>query len=485
MDMTIDQQVALDEALVPHASRLRDGKSNFRLRSDITSKESTLQVVYDVLKLTSFYKAFLVTVDVPEIYMQEFWATATVHHHSIRFKMNNKKRIVNLEYFREMLHICPRIPNQQFEDLLFGEEILAFLRNLGHGGEIKKITNEDFVYQVKHKDAKKSNKMYYPWFRKVIVNFFMTKDPSIPRRNKNTQQFGAILPVELINEDIRNSAAYKEYYAITSGAKAPKTKASFRKMQSSSDTTMPPHVALTETEQMKLATKRSLTHTHISQASRSSTDEGTCLIPGVSNVPIYESDEEISWKSRDDDDQDDEDDDQDNSDNDGNDDASHGMNVEGHEGSKAEDDDNELYGDVNINLKGRDVQMIDVHTTQIINEQVKEKVKVQVFKILPKIKKSINEQLEAEVLTRASNSSKTSYVVVADLSKLELKKILIEKMERKKSIHRSDEQKNIYKAMVDAYECDKIILDTYGATVTLKRRRDDEDKDEEPSAGSD
>nr|GFB33293.1 hypothetical protein [Tanacetum cinerariifolium] len=44
MDMTIDQQVALDESLVPHASRLRIGKSNFRLRSDITSKESTLQL---------------------------------------------------------------------------------------------------------------------------------------------------------------------------------------------------------------------------------------------------------------------------------------------------------------------------------------------------------------------------------------------------------------------------------------------------------
>nr|GEU40986.1 integrase, catalytic region, zinc finger, CCHC-type, peptidase aspartic, catalytic [Tanacetum cinerariifolium] len=72
MDMIIDQQVALDEALVPHASRLRIQKSNFRLRSDITFKESTLQVVYDVLKLTLFYKAFLVTPDVPEIYMKEF-----------------------------------------------------------------------------------------------------------------------------------------------------------------------------------------------------------------------------------------------------------------------------------------------------------------------------------------------------------------------------------------------------------------------------
>nr|GFB16692.1 hypothetical protein [Tanacetum cinerariifolium] len=73
-----------------------------------------------------------------------------------------------------------------------------------------------------------------------------------------------------------------------------------------------------------------------------------------------------------------------------------------------------------------------------------------------------------------------------DLCEMELKKILIKKMEGNKSIQRSDEQRNFYKALVDAYESDKIILDTYGNTVTLKRRRDDdEDKDEEPSAGPD
>nr|GEU90453.1 hypothetical protein [Tanacetum cinerariifolium] len=544
------------------------------------SKESTLQVVYDVLRLTPFYKAFLVTTDVPEIYMQEFWATAIVHHHSICFKMNNKKRIINLEYFREMLHICPRIPNQTFDELSFEEEVLAFMRYLGHNGEIKKITDEDFVYQVEHKDAKKSNEMYYPKFTKVTINFFMTKDPSTPRRNKvnwhyirddqmftmiklvsrhhNTQQFGAMLPVELTNEDIRNSAAYKEYYAIASGAAPPKTKESVRKTHSSSDTTMPPPTA---------AGIRLLTSAKGKQHAKSSKAKG------VPNVQTYESDEEISWKSSDedddddvddqsdvaaaDDDQDDNDDDQD-LDNDSDDfvhpklsthdkeakdeesfdpivqtpsqveksdDESHGMNVRGDEGPDAEDDDEELYGDVNINLEGRDVQMTDVHITQvlkdthvaltlvnpdgqrqiepllltastlpplsiptisqIIKEQVKEQVKVHVSKILPKIEKTVNEQLEAEVLTQASNSSKTSYVVAADLSELELKRILIEKMESNKSIHRSDEQRNLYKALVDAYECDKIILDTYGDTVTLKICRDNEDKDEEPSAGSD
>nr|GFA85600.1 hypothetical protein [Tanacetum cinerariifolium] len=69
---------------------------------------------------------------------------------------------------------------------------------------------------------------------------------------------------------------------------------------------------------------------------------------------------------------------------------------------------------------------------------------------------------------------------------MELKKILIEKMEGDKSVQRSDEQRNLYKALVDAYKADKIILDSYGETVILKRRRDDDDdQDEGPSTGSD
>nr|GFA33430.1 hypothetical protein [Tanacetum cinerariifolium] len=43
MATIIEQQVALDEALVPNIKRLRIGRSNFRLPSDIQSKESTLQ----------------------------------------------------------------------------------------------------------------------------------------------------------------------------------------------------------------------------------------------------------------------------------------------------------------------------------------------------------------------------------------------------------------------------------------------------------
>nr|GFC81691.1 hypothetical protein [Tanacetum cinerariifolium] len=59
-------------------------------------------------------------------------------------------------------------------------------------------------------------------------------------------------------------------------------------------------------------------------------------------------------------------------------------------------------------------------------------------------------------------------------------------MEGNKSIQRSDEQRNLYKALVEAYKSDKIILDTYRETVTIKRRHDDDaDKDEEPFARPD
>ncbi|GJY11352.1 hypothetical protein Tco_0379537 [Tanacetum coccineum] len=130
------------------------------------------------------------------------------------------------------------------------------------------------------------------------------------------------------------------------------------------------------------------------------------------------------------------------------------------------------------------LNQIDENITKIIKEQVKVQVKEQVNKILPRIEKSVNEQLQAEVLIRSSNEAKTSHVVAANLSELKLKKILIDKIENHKSIDISVQQKTLYKALVDTYQTDKDILESYGDTVTFKRRRDNEDDDEEPSAGS-
>nr|GFB08000.1 hypothetical protein [Tanacetum cinerariifolium] len=82
---------------------------------------------------------------------------------------------------------------------------------------------------------------------------------------------------------------------------------------------------------------------------------------------------------------------------------------------------------------------INENMKKIIKGQVKNQVKEQVSRILPRIEESVNATFEAEVLTRSSHSSRTSYAIAADLSEIELKKILIEKMEGNKSIQREDD----------------------------------------------
>nr|GEY34066.1 retrotransposon protein, putative, unclassified [Tanacetum cinerariifolium] len=196
---------------------------------------------------------------------------------------------------REMLHISPRILGQSFAELPFEEEILEFLRFLGHSAQIKTLTDvnvnklyqpwrsfaavinkcltgkstsfdslrlsqaqilwglyhrrnvdyafliwEDLVYQVEHKNQKKRNEMYYPRFTKVIIHHFMKKKPSIPRRNRVNWHY--------VKDDVLFSTikvAYKEYYACATGEAAPKPKASAKKKKggSASSTTPPTPIA--------------------------------------------------------------------------------------------------------------------------------------------------------------------------------------------------------------------------------------------------
>ncbi|GKB40294.1 hypothetical protein Tco_0885236 [Tanacetum coccineum] len=773
MSMTKEQQQALDDALVPREQRLTIGSCNYRLSTTFKPKEPTFQVALDVLSLTPFYLALLITTSVPVVYMQEFWATITYQKHHIRFKMNKKSYSFDMETFRNMLLICPKLPGQKFVDPPFEDEILTFIREIGYPGNIKllsdvivdtlpqpwrtfrTIINKCLSGKVTKIDTLRLYKAQILWGlyhqKKVDYVYLLWED-----LHEVVQRYGAILPDYLTNLAMKESKALfkdtvqpklkyvrrssrkksdeapklssgKRVKATAKVAKSGKKKQPALGMETLSD------IALTEAEQMKLAIERSKIQLHISQPSGSGAHEGIGVTPGVPDVPTYESnDEQISWKSskeEDDDEEnvseheDDDDDERTKSENDGddfvhpkfstyddeamqdeevneedsfdprvqtpshvestddedNDDEIHDANVEGdkinEEETYAEDEANVLYRDVNINLEGRGTVMtnaplpnvqatqetedthviltapinpegqqqsssvssgfvsnmlnprldtcidsifnlnteatllvdasvttiaeppfvfttpfplpltplithmqqtpvstltiipssslqdlpnfgslfgfdyrlktletefskfkqtnqfskavssilgivdaylankmneavktavqlnsdklrdeaqaeneaflnsLDENINKIIKDQVKQQVKAQVSKILTdrEVGKTIT---QSEVMTRSSTESKTSHAVAANLSELELKKILIDKMESNKSIYRSDEQKNLYKALVEAYESDKLILDTYGDTVSFKRRRDDEDKDKEPSAGS-
>ncbi|GKD20568.1 hypothetical protein Tco_1222271 [Tanacetum coccineum] len=279
MDTTKAQQQALDDELVAPADRLKIGKSNLRLSSNIKSKEPTLQVVLDDLKLTPFYNAFKISADVHEIYMQEFWVTVSIYHSSLRFKLNGKSHTVNVDNFKDMLKIYPKLPGQKFKEPPLEEDILSFIRDLGQTSKIKFLSNvnvnhmhqpwrsfaaiinkclsgkttalENLMFQVENKNSKKNNDMYYPRFTKFIVDYFMAKDQAIPRRNKmfwhharddfmftivrviskhqDTQVCGAILPQHLTNQAMLESEAYMTYQAYATGEKTPKPKMTKKK----------------------------------------------------------------------------------------------------------------------------------------------------------------------------------------------------------------------------------------------------------------
>ncbi|GJR69839.1 putative reverse transcriptase domain-containing protein, partial [Tanacetum coccineum] len=131
--------------------------------------------------------------------------------------------------------------------------------------------------------------------------------------------------------------------------------------------------------------------------------------------------------------------------------------------------------------------IVDKYLANQMNEAIKSVVQLQSDKLRSEAQADNEDfinKIDENTKKIIKEQVKTSHGVAANLSELELKKILIDKIDNNKSIDRSIQQKTLYKALVDAYETDKDILETYGDNVTLKRRRDDEDKDEEPSVGS-
>ncbi|GJY58386.1 retrovirus-related pol polyprotein from transposon TNT 1-94, partial [Tanacetum coccineum] len=239
----------------------------------------TYQVVLDALTLTTRYLAFLITADVPEIYMQQFWFTINKKDSTTyKFNIEKKSYKIDMEVFKEIFQIYPRLPNLDFVELLSDEEIVSFIKKLGHKEDIKSVTEvivdqmyqpwrnfaaiinkclsrkttgldklrllraqilwgifykknvdfvellwEDLTFQIENIDHKKKEKMYYPRFTKAIIHHFISKDKSISMRN-----------IIMTNQQMQDSDAYKTYLAYATGAASPKMKRKIKKHASPS-----------------------------------------------------------------------------------------------------------------------------------------------------------------------------------------------------------------------------------------------------------
>ncbi|GJZ24740.1 hypothetical protein Tco_0562199, partial [Tanacetum coccineum] len=91
--------------------------------------------------------------------------------------------------------------------------------------------------------------------------------------------------------------------------------------------------------------------------------------------------------------------------------------------------------------------------------------------------------LEDTVLVKESSQPQSSYEAAATLTEFELKKILIDKIEKSKSYLAAPKHRDCYEGLKKSYDLGKTFFSTYGKVYALKRSRND--KDEDPSVGSD
>ncbi|GJZ83175.1 hypothetical protein Tco_0648348 [Tanacetum coccineum] len=522
IDITKAEQIALDDALVAPANRLKIGKCNLRLSSDLKSKEATLQVVYDVLKLTPFYKEFQASVDVPEIYMQEFWATTFVHNRSIRFKMNNKKHILNLEYFREMLQIClnPLVRVQHLPKELTNKDI----QNSESYKEYYAIASGEVPPKTKasvHKkkaDSETTPKCTYDDDDDDDDDAIESDDRCKKQTNDDKvkdgegDKEGDVMNVNLEGGDVDmtedDTTKDMEDAHVTLTAATPVVQ-----QQSSSvsdlvskfispttdegiDSILTPHTESTTLVNVPISVATATPATTITihpplfpvtQSSQQTPVTTTITTnPSTTPLPLPNFASVFGFNQR--------------------------VTALESDLSKLKQSNpfaeaissipgivNEYLGskmkeavDVAIQLKSNKLrEEAQAENQEFLNsldsnmqKLIKDQVKTQTSKIKSKVEKYVTESLGAEVLIRSTNQPQTSYGIASSLSELELKRILMDKMEENKSIDRSDVQKNLYNALVEAYNTDKDLLSSYGDVLIIPRIRDDKDKDEEPFAGS-
>ncbi|GJZ18603.1 hypothetical protein Tco_0554726 [Tanacetum coccineum] len=131
--------------------------------------------------------------------------------------------------------------------------------------------------------------------------------------------------------------------------------------------------------------------------------------------------------------------------------------------------------------------------SESLTTRIKEQVKDQLPQILPKevsnfappvIEKLIKESRDEVTLAKVSSQPHSTYEAASTLTEFELKKILIDKMEKSESYLAAPEHRDCYDSLKKSYDLDKDFFFSYDV-YSLKRGRKDKDKDEDPSAGSD
>ncbi|GJX38613.1 hypothetical protein Tco_0251916 [Tanacetum coccineum] len=263
--------VARDEQWVPSAERVKISSTNIRLETAVPQKEETLQVVIDIIKNSTCFRAFTISADILEIFMQT------------------------------ILDICPTVEGVDFTDVPNDDAALTFLIDLSYKGPLNRHTNmfvdhmhrpwrtlaaiinkclsrkttsndklkksridilwgmfnrvnvnypaliwEDIAYQIDHRKEKRSRRenMPYPRFTKIIINHFLKQHKSFTNLNhkhyptikddgivswlkfirigEDYQEYGHYIPNVMLTDAIKHSKSYQMFIKYSTHQIPPK-----------------------------------------------------------------------------------------------------------------------------------------------------------------------------------------------------------------------------------------------------------------------
>ncbi|GKB89206.1 hypothetical protein Tco_0961478 [Tanacetum coccineum] len=273
MEQENEQKIAMDEALVPINEQVKIGDSNMRIDPFKKKKEPSYQLTPDILKQYSCYNVFLKTADVA-IYMQQVELLRDVlqitpnvpnqefinppsHNEFVSFiKLLGytgslelvSDMYIDLMYqpWRTFLNIINRFLSRKSSGLdrarqsriqiLWG---MFYKKNVDYAALIW----EDFQFHIdsRQTSAKRKEQMPYPRFTKVIINHFLSKHNTFSRihgsfshmikydsvlrklkfvcKGEEHQKYGMSIPDTMMNDEIRESAHYMTYLALSMNTK--------------------------------------------------------------------------------------------------------------------------------------------------------------------------------------------------------------------------------------------------------------------------
>ncbi|GJV08928.1 hypothetical protein Tco_1346584 [Tanacetum coccineum] len=239
------QQTKLDLELIPKENRLDIGKCNGRIPRGLKPKEETFQVVLDALALTPCYPAFLITADVPEVYMHQFWNCIYKHDDFYRFKIDKKKRfkltletrVINslndvvIDQMHQPWRTFAALINRSLSGKTSGLDKLRLSRaqilwGMYHQKNVDyvELLWEDFTYQIDNKVYKKQERDYPQMKESKGTETYLGYANQV-----GASQGCIVLPECLTSPEMKESKAYKTYLSYATGEVPPKVARKFKK----------------------------------------------------------------------------------------------------------------------------------------------------------------------------------------------------------------------------------------------------------------